>query len=419
MRSKLLTYGCWICILLIGLSLLSSGTPDQEDWGFFGHRRINRLAVFILPPQMMPVYKKHIEYITEHSIDPDKRRYASKHEAVRHYIDIDHWGTYPFKNIPRKWTTTLIKYTQVYSIDSQGDTTKVPIQNFLELPEDFSDSDSYDIPLKDHEFNDRYYRFFFNNILPQYYEEQWKFDCDSLTHILRGRMDDLDCQKAFGKEEFSDYGILPYHLQSMQRRLTAAFKSGETQKILRTSAEFGHYIADACVPLHTTENYNGQLTGQDGIHAFWESRIPELMADESFDYFVGKARYIENARTYFWDIVLESHLLVDSVLQIERRLSKTFPRDRQYCFDERLGRTVRTQCPEYAKAYATAMQGMVENRFQRAIHAVGSAWYTAWVDAGQPDLKNLDQLPVVLEAQETYEVPDSLPNNRGRIREHN
>jgi hypothetical protein len=34
------------------------------------------------------------------------------------------------------------------------------------------------------------------------------------------------------------------------------------------------------------------------------------------------------------------------------------------------------------------MNDMVERRMRAAIHAVSSAWYTAWVDAGQPDLSN-------------------------------
>ncbi len=68
---------------------------------------------------------------------------------------------------------------------------------------------------------------------------------------------------------------------------------------MRISAEFGHYIADACVPLHTTSNYNGQLTDQVGIHAFWESRIPELFAVEEFDMIVGTASYIDDPAYLF------------------------------------------------------------------------------------------------------------------------
>jgi hypothetical protein len=146
------------------------------------------------------------------------------------------------------------------------------------------------------------------------------------------------------------------------------------------------------VPLHTTKNYNGQLTDQVGIHAFWESRLPELFSETTYDFIVGQAEYILDMKAYFWDMVLESNTHLDSVLLIEKRLSKTFPQDQQYCFDERLGSTVRIQCEEYSKAYHEAMRGMVEERMTKAIHAIGSVWYTTWIDAGQPDLSNLKEI---------------------------
>src|SRR5690606_36611644 len=116
------------------------------------------------------------------------------------------------------------------------------------------------------------------------------------------------------------------------------------------------------VPLHTTKNYNGQLTGQLSIHAFWESRIPELFADAQYDYFVGKAQYIENPDEFFWNIVLSSNALVDSVLLIEKDLSKSFAEDQQFCFDLRGDITIRTQCRAYAEAYHNRMKGMLESR---------------------------------------------------------
>jgi hypothetical protein len=54
---------------------------QSPDWGFFAHKRINRLAVLTLPPQMMVFFKPNIDYLTDHAVDPDMRRYASKHEA--------------------------------------------------------------------------------------------------------------------------------------------------------------------------------------------------------------------------------------------------------------------------------------------------------------------------------------------------
>ena len=79
--------------LRIVVIIFSFLIPNQSfSWGFFGHKRINRLAVFTLPPEMMPFYKKHIQFLTENAVNPDRRRYAIEEEAARHYIDLDVYG---------------------------------------------------------------------------------------------------------------------------------------------------------------------------------------------------------------------------------------------------------------------------------------------------------------------------------------
>ncbi|MEM8909455.1 MAG: zinc dependent phospholipase C family protein, partial [Bacteroidota bacterium] len=324
--------------LFAGLCL--SMSDSLSDWGFFGHRRINRMAVFTLPPDMMRLYKKNIEFLTEHAVDPDKRRYATRHEAVRHYIDIDHWGVFPFDEVPRNWTDVLAKYTDVFFVDGQSDTLRLFGLGLSNATDNQWRMTGVALPGKAPETlytweRQQYRSFVLRNIIPQYYEDQWLIDCDSLQQLFAPFEVSIDCTSAFAVDQFSAYGILPYHLVQMQRRLTDAFIQGDLKRILQFSADFGHYIGDAHVPLHTTENYNGQLTNQVGIHAFWESRIPELFSDQLFDYFVGKAEYIDNPQTHYWDIVLESHSYLDSVLLIEKELSLTFPRDKQYCYDDR------------------------------------------------------------------------------------
>ncbi len=225
-------------------------------------------------------------------------------------------------------------------------------------------------------------------MLPDYYEDEIIVNRDSLAALwpeeLPARFDRFRVV-----DHFSEYGILPYHLLSMHKRIVWAFKEKDATSILRLCAEMGHYVGDAHVPLHTTENYNGQMTGQYGIHGFWESRIPELFADAEYDFLVGKAEFIQNPQQYYWDIVLTSHALVDSVLRTEKRLSLTYPADRQFCFEDRLEVPIRTQCEDYARAWDEAMQGMVEERMRAAVLSIGSVWYTAWVEAGQPDLRRL------------------------------
>ncbi len=81
-------------------------------WGFFSHQRINRLAVFTLPSEMIPFYKKNIVYLTENSINPDRRRYAVDGEAEKHYIDIDIYGDSALYKMPRNWNDAVNKYTE-------------------------------------------------------------------------------------------------------------------------------------------------------------------------------------------------------------------------------------------------------------------------------------------------------------------
>ncbi len=277
---------------------------NHASWGFYAHKRINRMAVFTLPPELFTFYKKHIEFLTDHAVDPDKRRYAVKGEAERHYIDIDHYvhhGEDPFEVVPNKWDDAVAKFSE--------DTLKA-------------------------------------------------------------------------------YGIVPWHLEVMVYRLTKAFKSKDLDRILKLSAELGHYIGDAHVPLHTTENYNGQLTGQKGIHGFWESRIPELSAEE-YDYLIGTAIYVEDPLEEAWRIVKESHRAVDSVLTFEKELTAEFGEDKKYSIEQRGQVMMKVYSEEFALEYEHRLNGMQEKRMRASIYMTGCFWYTCWVNAGQPDLEVL------------------------------
>ncbi|MFC5271328.1 zinc dependent phospholipase C family protein [Adhaeribacter terreus] len=273
----------------------------SQAWGFYAHRRIDRLAVFTLPPEMIGFYKKHIVYITETATKPDSRRTLVPGEAPKHYIDIDVYGDSAVYKLPRFWKDAVAKYTE-----------------------------------------------------------------DTLMA----------------------YGIVPWHINFMKYQLTEAFKARDTDKILRLSSEMGHYIADACVPLHTTQNYNGQLTNQRGIHGLWESRLPELLAS-NYDFFVGRAAYIENPQYRAWDAVTRSHLALDSVLSFEKKVTEDFDEDRKYSFEDRNGVNTRVYSRDFCEDYHRKLNGQVERQMRYAIALTGSFWYTCWVDAGQPDLNKM------------------------------
>ncbi len=370
-------------------------TETATAWGFFGHRKINRHAVYSLPPQMMLFFKPNIAYLTQHATDADMRRYASKYEAPRHYIDLDRYGEPPFPTLPRSWTDALLCHSDFYFLRQNGDTLPLFDSPVMEawLGPDTTVALSTETGVADQTLS--YYRlrsFFREQVLPLFYEDEWRVSCDSFR--LETGLALPACEAILVVDTFSRHGIVPYHLERMMGQLTAAFRRGNADRVLRYAADLGHYLADAHVPLHTTENYNGQLTNQLGIHAFWESRLPELFADEQYDFWVGKAEYITNQRDFFWNIILESHSLVDSVLNIEKELSRQYPPDQQYCTEWRGTSSATVPCEAYSRAYHDRLGGMVERRMRAAILAVSSAWYTAWVDAGQPDLHPMAGIPL-------------------------
>ena len=201
-------------------------------------------------------------------------------------------------------------------------------------------------------------------------------------------------------------GIIPWQIYRTYTHLVQAFTEKNFRNIIRYSADLGHYVADAHVPLHTTRNYNGQYSGQIGIHAFWESRLPEMFSGE-YDLLVGRATYIEDPLEAAWQIIHDSHALVDSVLSIEKQLSRAVPEDRQKAYIERNNILVFNYSDYYATQYHQALNGMVARRMRESIHKVGSFWFSAWADAGQPDLKDLNSKKMI--------ELDSIPLPQGKI----
>jgi hypothetical protein len=216
----------------------------------------------------------------------------------------------------------------------------------------------------------------------------------------------------FGADSLSQHGVVPWHLNLVKYQLTEAFRQHDVANILRLSADLGHYVADACVPLHTTRNYNGQLTNQHGIHGLWESRLPELFSAR-YDFFTGPARYLPRIQQKAWEMVWRSNAAVDSVLSLERETAAAIPEDKKYTFEERGGTTIKTYSRAFADTYHQKLNGQVERQMRLAVALVGSFWYTCWVDAGQPDLHHLkpltEQQRKALEAERQQLTPLLVP----------
>jgi hypothetical protein len=223
----------------------------------------------------------------------------------------------------------------------------------------------------------------------------------------------MEASQKFSEDTLKAYGILPWHVNWKIKELTQAFKDNDKKRVLRLSADLGHYLADAHVPLHASENYDGQMTGQKGIHAFWESRLPELFYTD-YDFFVGRAEYLDSPFYDVWKAVKESFNARDSVLGFERELSAKFPEDKKYALGQKGTATQKVYSEEYSKAYEVMLNGMVERRLRASIKLVGSIWYTCWVNAGQPSLEGMSNSPLTTEQQQQLKEEEQQYKN-GKI----
>ena len=230
---------------------------------------------------------------------------------------------------------------------------------------------------------------------------------DSLPKYWRGAVD------RFGEDSLHARGVVPWHTQLTFQRLVTAMAEHDINRIIRYSADLSHYIADAHVPLHTTSNYNGQLSDQIGIHGFWESRLPELFA-EDYDFFVGSADYLPDTQKAIWEAVFQANTLVDSLLVLDLDLTQRIGEDNKYAFEQRGRSTVKVASRRFSKEYHDAFP-MVEGQMRAALKMVGDFWYTAWIEAGQPDLlSNAKAINADVADQETV-LPLITPD---RVHQH-
>lgn len=215
--------------------------------------------------------------------------------------------------------------------------------------------------------------------------------------------------KLFPVDSLRANGIGPWSAYLTFLSLTKAFEEKNAAAILRLSSDLGHYLADLNVPLHTTKNYNGQLTGQEGIHGFWESRVPELMALD-YSLWIGQAEYIPKPQAALWETVALAHQQVDSVLTFEKNLTASFSPDQKFSFEERNGLTVRVYSRDFTEAYALALDDQIERQMKASIRMIADFWYTAWVNAGQPDLSQIQM--------NSDEAEKMAPNPKIKTRSH-
>ena len=190
--------------------------------------------------------------------------------------------------------------------------------------------------------------------------------------------------KKYTLDSLRKEGLVPWEVTRVYGRLVYAFKHELRDSVLFYAADLGHYVADAHVPLHTTKNHDGQLTGQKGMHVLWESLVPEDQLQTYTLSQVDGIQYIAKPQDFIFQILLESHAMLPTMFSAEKEVRSALGEDGSFEMVEKYGRKQRYYTKAFIQAYGAKVGVSVQKRMLLASSRVASFWFSAWKDAGSP-----------------------------------
>ena len=203
-------------------------------------------------------------------------------------------------------------------------------------------------------------------------------DIDFYKEFLEGKMIENEDQliSEYGDSTVMAKGILPWTTQKTLNNLTEAFKEKNRDKILIYAADLGHYVADGHQPMHTTVNYDGQFTGQKGVHFRYEV----TMVDRNIDTLEqvtdsSNINYVQNPLQYIFNYIYNANsvnvVLLDADKLAQREAGST-------------------ENDDYYRILWFRTRYVTEIQFKTAEEDLASLLYTAWVNAGKPIFNDIN-----------------------------
>ena len=256
-------------------------------WGFDVHKYIMARAITLLPAEIRPFFQRYQTTIVEHAVDPDLWRTAGwEAEPPRHFLDMDAYGPYPFRNLPRDYDEAV---------------------------------------------------------------------------------------KQYGAEFVVKNGLLPWRTAEIYDKLVEAFtlKAGYSRENVKFfSSVLTHYISDAHVPFHAVVNYDGQLTGQSGIHSRFEAELFERYRAELKIAPAPAGLRSGPVRDLVFETLLTSFPLAQPLLDADKSAAA--------------GREVYDD--QYFRQFFSKARPTLERRVAESITSAASLISAAWIEAGRQPL---------------------------------
>lgn len=196
-----------------------------------------------------------------------------------------------------------------------------------------------------------------------YLDHYGKFPFDALPRDYKAAL------SKFNKSKLEASGVLPWQIGVYSQKLTAAMRDHDWETARQAAADLASYVAEVHDPFHTTENFDGHLSGQVGVDARFGTNLIERYS-LFFPMRPTDAAYLRDPTDHAFEDALSAHAGLESILLADRRA--------------REGLTDYTD--EYFDRFYNQVGTILIRQLSDAATDVGSYWLSAWINAGRPQL---------------------------------
>jgi hypothetical protein len=165
------------------------------------------------------------------------------------------------------------------------------------------------------------------------------------------------------------HGDSIWEIEKFTLQLADSLQRRRWQEAERDAVFAAHYAADLTQPLHTVVNYDGQLTGQSGVHARFETELVNALG-AGWRLEPRPASFEPDLRARIFQEAVNSFACRNAVFDSDRAAVA----HRSYID------------PQYFAVFLQLAGPLAKQRLEAGASLVSSLWYTAWVRAGKPQL---------------------------------
>lgn len=203
-------------------------------------------------------------------------------------------------------------------------------------------------------------------------------DIDYYPEFLNGKVikDKSILIGLYGEETVVKMGLLPWATLETYDNLKKSFMEKNRDKVLIYTSDLGHYVADGHQPFHTLLNYDGELTDQKGIHGRYESEMVNAYIDQiASSIKTPNVGYVTEPLDFIFDYLTASNSSAPVIFNADK-----------IAYEQ----TGSHGSDDYYRLMWFRTKYVTIDQLSNASGVLASLIYSAWIDAGKPNLNELN-----------------------------